>query len=118
MQRGPVDKPQLLSTSVIAYDGAFLARHKYPRELANRVFDIMTIQKATATLLMDGVSIILTAVMGLLLLAFYHPFLLGFDLILLMCMISITWVLGRGGIRTAIKGPQCMSVLTNRTIRE
>ncbi len=76
---------------------------EYPRELANRVFDIMTIQKATAVLLVDGVSIVLTTVLGLVLLAFYHPFLLGFDIVLLISMISITWVLGRGGIRTAIE---------------
>lgn len=74
----------------------------YPRELANRVFDIMTIQKASAVLLLDGISIVLTTVMGLLLLAFYHPFLLGFDIALLAAMIGITWALGRGGIRTAI----------------
>ncbi|NNE01063.1 MAG: ATP-binding cassette domain-containing protein, partial [Pirellulaceae bacterium] len=76
---------------------------KYPRELANRVFDIMTIQKSTAVLLLDGVSVVLTTVLGLVLLAFYHPFLLGFDIVLLMSMISITWILGGGGIRTAIE---------------
>lgn len=75
---------------------------KYARELTNRVFDIMTIQKASAILLLDGVSIVLTTVLGLLLLAFYHPFLLGFDIVLLISMVSLTWVLGRGGIRTAI----------------
>lgn len=75
---------------------------KYPRELANRVFDIMTIQKATAVLLLDGLSIVLTTILGLLLLAFYHPFLLGFDLILLITMVSLTWLLGRGGVSTAI----------------
>jgi putative ABC transport system ATP-binding protein len=76
---------------------------EYPRALANRVFDIMTIQKATAILLLDGVSIVLTTTLGLVLLAFYHPFLLGFDIALVISMISITWVLGRGGIRTAIE---------------
>lgn len=74
----------------------------YPRELANRLFDIMTIQKATAVLLLDGVSIVLTTCLGMLLLAFYHPFLLGFNIVLLLTMLSITWVLGRGGIRTSI----------------
>ena len=74
----------------------------YPRELANRIFDIMTIQKATAVLLLDGVSIVLTTIVGLVLLAFYHPFLLGFDIVLVLSMISVTWVLGRGGIRTAV----------------
>ena len=75
---------------------------EFPRELANRVFDIMTIQKATAVLLLDGVTIVLTTVLGLFLLAFYHPFLLGFDIVLVISMISITWLLGRGGIDTSI----------------
>ena len=75
---------------------------KFPREFANRIFDIMTIQKATSVLLLDGISIVLTTILGLVLLAFYHPFLLGFDIVLLISMISITWALGRGGIRTAI----------------
>ncbi len=78
-------------------------RGQYPRELANRVFDIMTIQKATAVLLLDGLSIVLTTVLGLVLLAFYHPFLLGFDIVLVISMLSMTWLLGRGGIRTAIE---------------
>ncbi|MDG2221384.1 MAG: ABC transporter ATP-binding protein [Rubripirellula sp.] len=76
---------------------------EYPRELANRVFDIMTIQKATAVLLLDGLSIVLTTVLGLVLLAFYHPFLLGFDIVLVIAMFTITWLLGRGGVRTAIE---------------
>jgi putative ABC transport system ATP-binding protein len=75
---------------------------QFPRELANRVFDIMTIQKATAVLLLDGVSILLTTALGMILLAFYHPFLLGFDIVLLISMIAITRVLGRGGVQTAI----------------
>ncbi|MEZ6135494.1 MAG: ABC transporter ATP-binding protein [Pirellulaceae bacterium] len=74
----------------------------YPRELANRLFDIMTIQKATAVLLLDGITIVLTTILGLLLLAFYHPFLLGFDIVLVISMLTMTWLLGRDGIRTAI----------------
>jgi len=76
---------------------------EYPRELANRFFDIMTIQKATAGLLIDGVSIVLATTVGMLLLAFYHPFLLGFDLVLLLLMVSVTWLLGNGGIVTSIE---------------
>ncbi len=74
----------------------------YPRENANRVFDIMTIQKAMSTVLIDGISIALATIVGMTLLGFYHPFLLGFDLVLLITMVSMTWVLGRGGVKTAI----------------
>lgn len=74
----------------------------YAREYANRIFDVMTIQKSTASLLLDGISIVLATVLGMTLLAFYHPFLLGFDLVLLLSMVSITWLLGRRGIESAI----------------
>ena len=76
---------------------------KYPREFSNRMFDVMTIQKATAILLLDGVSISLTTTLGLVLLAFYHPLLCVFGLMLVSTMISGTWLLGRGGIGSAIK---------------
>ncbi len=79
---------------------SLVAEHR--RELANRVFDIMTIQKATAVLLLDGVSIVLTTIIGLVLLAFYHPFLLGFDILLVITMVATVWLLGQGGIRTSI----------------
>jgi putative ABC transport system ATP-binding protein len=72
-------------------------------ELLNRFFDIVTIQKATANLLLDGVTIIMQTVIGSLLLAFYHPYLLGFDVILVLCMTIVTYTLGRGGVRTAIE---------------
>lgn len=75
----------------------------YPRELANRLFDIMTIQKATAMLLIEGFSVVLLSVLGLILLGFYHPFLLGFDLVLVFMMTFITILLGRGGIDTSIR---------------
>ncbi len=71
-------------------------------ELLNRYFDIVTIQKAIASLLLDGISLILSTLTGMLLLAFYHPFLLGFDIILLLCMTVVTWILGRGAVRSAI----------------
>ncbi|MFO0923204.1 MAG: ABC transporter ATP-binding protein [Pirellulales bacterium] len=73
----------------------------HPAEQLNRFFDIPTIQKATATLLLDGLNIILSTLIGMLLLAFYHPFLLGFDVVLLFCMTIITYWLGRGAFQTA-----------------
>ena len=73
-----------------------------PAELSNRFFDIMTIQKATALLLLDGMTIVIQTIIGLVLLAFYHPYLLGFDIVLVFSMTVITWALGRGAVRSAI----------------
>ena len=84
----------------MAKRGALESEH--PAELANRYFDIMTIQKATASMILDGISIVLQTAIGLVLLAFYHPYLLGFDIILLVVMTVFTYLLGRGGVRTAI----------------
>lgn len=71
-------------------------------ELVNRFFEVMTVQKAAATLLLDGVATLLSAVIGLVVLAFYHPILLGFDAALVLCMCGVVFLLGRGATETAI----------------
>lgn len=73
------------------------------RELVNRFFDVVTVQKVAAQLLLDGVSLILGTVVGMAMLAFYHPWLLGFDVMLLGMLAVIVFVLGRGAVKTSIK---------------
>ncbi|MEX0818593.1 MAG: ATP-binding cassette domain-containing protein [Pirellulaceae bacterium] len=73
------------------------------RELVNRFFDIVTVQKVAAQLLLDGVSLLLGTVIGMAMLAFYHPWLLGFDVILLGMIGLIVFVLGRGAVKTSIE---------------
>ena len=72
-------------------------------ELVNRFFDVMTVQKAAASLLVDGISVALQTLVGMLLLAFYHPFLLAFDVVLLGAITVVVFVLGRGATPTALK---------------
>lgn len=74
----------------------------YGPEQLNRFFDVFTIHKATAQLLIDGLDIALKSIIGLLLLAFYHPFLLAFDVVLIIALGLVLFVLGRGGMKTAI----------------
>ncbi len=71
-------------------------------ELVNRFFDVLTVQKSAATLLLDGVTVVLQTSIGLILLAAYHEMLLGFDLILIGSLAFIVFVLGRGAVRTSI----------------
>jgi ABC-type bacteriocin/lantibiotic exporter with double-glycine peptidase domain len=52
-------------------------------ELVNRFFDVLTVQKGAATLLLDGVGVALSVLVGTLILAFYHPFLLVLDIVLI-----------------------------------
>lgn len=70
-------------------------------ELVNRFFDIVSLQKITSKLLLDSLSLFLNTVIGLTVLAFYHPFLLGYDIGLLAMMAITLNVIGRGAIKTA-----------------
>lgn len=72
-------------------------------ELVNRFFEVLTVQKVAALLLLDGISVVLGAAFGLIVLAFYHPFLLGFDLVVLGAMTFLVFLLGRGAIRTSVR---------------
>jgi len=71
-------------------------------ELANRFFDVMTVQKAGATLLLDGVGLVLQTLLGMALLAFYHPLLLAFDAVVVALLAFVVFVVGRGAVDTAI----------------
>jgi len=71
-------------------------------ELVNRFFDVLVVQKSSATLLLEGFALILQTIIGLVLLAFYHPALLAFDLLLVLAMVFVIFGLGRGAVRTAI----------------
>ena len=72
-------------------------------ELVNRFFDVITVQKVAAMLLLDGATVLLQMLVGLLILAFYHPFLLAFDAILVFALAFVVIVLGRGAINTSIR---------------
>lgn len=71
-------------------------------ELVNRFFDVLTVQKAGATLMLEGVATVLQAVIGLIVLAFYHPILLAFDVLLLASIMFVVLALGRNAVPTAI----------------
>jgi putative ABC transport system ATP-binding protein len=73
------------------------------RELANRFFDVVTIQKASASLLVDGLGVLLQTLIGFALLAFYHPVLLAFDVALAVVLLLVIWVLGRGAVKSALE---------------
>lgn len=71
-------------------------------ELLNRFFDVMTVQKSAAVLVLDGIAIVLQAAIGMIVLAFYHPYLFGFDVFLIVSLGFATFVLGIGAVRTAV----------------
>ena len=76
---------------------------KYAPELVNRFFDIVLVQKISAQLLLDGISLVLSIAVGMTVLAFYHPYLLAFDVVLVFAILFMTFVLGYGAVKTSIK---------------
>jgi len=71
-------------------------------DLVNRYFEIMSIQKQSTKLLVDGITLVLQTITGMFLLAFYHPYFLAFDLILTI-LILIMWKLyGKAAIKSSI----------------
>jgi ABC-type bacteriocin/lantibiotic exporter with double-glycine peptidase domain len=78
-------------------------REAHGPELVNRFFDVLTVQKGAATLLVDGVSIALQTAVGMVILAVYHPILLAFDVALVLSVGFVLFGLGRGAVDTSIK---------------
>ncbi len=78
-------------------------QNKYLPELVNRFFDVVTVQKVTASLLLEGLQLVVNALVGMAVLAFYHPWLLGFDIVLMGLLVFVVLILGRGAVATSIK---------------
>lgn len=71
-------------------------------ELTNRFLDVVTLQKTASVLLLETLGYVLQTMIGMALLAFYHPMLLAFDLFLIAMLALILFVLSKNGVTTAI----------------
>jgi len=78
-----------------------LETHQGP-ELVNGFFDVVTIQKSASGLLLDGINVLFSTLIGLVVLGFYHPLLLSFALVLLVLLVIIVFIPGRRAVRTSI----------------
>jgi ABC-type bacteriocin/lantibiotic exporter with double-glycine peptidase domain len=72
-------------------------------ELANRFFEVVIVQKSTASLLLDGIALALATIIGMAVLTFYHPLMLGFNAFLLLMISVAIFVLGRNAVPTSIQ---------------
>jgi len=72
-------------------------------EMVNRFFDVLTVQKTVAVLLLDGLAVMLQALIGTALLAFYHPALLAFDVVLVVGILVILFPMGVGAIDSSLR---------------
>jgi len=75
---------------------------KHGPELVNRLFDVFTVQKTGAALLLEGTSVVLQTVVGLIVLSLYHPWMLAFSILLVVCISLLVLVVGRRAVDTAI----------------
>lgn len=71
-------------------------------ELVNRFFEVVTLQKGGATLLVEGLEVLMTTLIGMILLAVYHPLLLIFAVLLLVSVVVVLFPLGIGAVPSAI----------------
>ena len=101
-----VEKMQLRLFSNVTMEIAYrIPRMKRFREvslteLVNRFFDVANIQKSLSFLVLEGSALILQLLISLILLAFYHPALLAFDIMLIVSLGVIFFLLGRNAIKT------------------
>lgn len=72
-------------------------------ELADRFFEVSSVQKALSGLLVDGVSILMITLVGLVLLSCYHPYLLTFAVLLVVAVVVVTLFFGTGGVSSSIE---------------
>jgi ABC-type bacteriocin/lantibiotic exporter with double-glycine peptidase domain len=79
-----------------AFDG------RNPTDIVNRFFEVASVQKSLATLLVDGIGVVMITIVGLIVLAFYHPYLLTFAAVMVGLIMFLMFGLGLGGVRTSI----------------
>jgi ABC-type bacteriocin/lantibiotic exporter with double-glycine peptidase domain len=81
---------------ISAFDG------RNPTDIVNRFFEVASVQKAFATLLVDGIGVVMVTLVGLAVLAFYHPYLLTFAAVMAALVFFLLFVLGIGGVKSSI----------------
>lgn len=81
---------------------AIIFREEFPPELINRFFEVALVQKSISFLALEGIAIILQAVIGLFVLSLYHPILLLYVLILIISIAFVLFLFGYGAIDTSI----------------
>ena len=74
----------------------------YPPELANRFFDVLTVQKGLAKLLLDVPTAALQIVFALILLSLYHPFFIAFGILLIVLIYIVFKYTIQRGMKTSL----------------
>ncbi len=77
-------------------------RNYYPPELANRFFDVLTIQKGLSKILLDFPAATLQIIFGLALLSFYHPFFIIYGFLLVLLIFIVFKFTAKRGLETSL----------------
>ncbi|MFI8378957.1 peptidase domain-containing ABC transporter [Leeuwenhoekiella sp. NPDC079379] len=77
-------------------------RDYYPPELANRFFDVLTIQKGLYKLVLDFPAAMVQIIFGLILLSFYHPFFIFYGMLLVILIYLVFKFTGSTGLKTSL----------------
>ncbi len=85
----------------------------YPADMMNRFFDIITLQKGMNTLLIDFSTGVLQIILGLMLLALYHPYFIIFGLFLIGVLLAILAFTGPKGLKTSYKESKYKYMVAN-----
>lgn len=76
--------------------------NRHGTELLNNFFDVMTLQKTLAAILINVSAFLLQALLGMLLLAMYHPALIAFDVVFIAILAMIIIIPYSRGLETAL----------------
>jgi len=90
-----------LALRIPQIDFSYLSKNKAAYE-ATYFLEIATLQKTATVLILDASSVILQVVFGIVLLAFYHPFLLGLNFVILLVIAVFVFGLARSAIESSI----------------
>lgn len=69
------------------------------REIANRFFDVMTFQVAFSVLASEGLGVIVLSVVGIVILALYHPLFFAFSLVVTLLTVAIIAGMAKRGVQ-------------------
>ncbi|MBP9674817.1 MAG: ATP-binding cassette domain-containing protein [Bacteriovoracaceae bacterium] len=76
---------------------------KSSKVLVPKLLEVLFLQKSFRSLLLEGIAVLLQTFIGLVLLAFYHPVFLAFDLILILGIFLTLVVFFKKGITSSIE---------------
>ncbi|OSS39561.1 HlyB/MsbA family ABC transporter [Christiangramia flava JLT2011] len=77
-------------------------RNFYPPELANRFFDVLTIQKGLSKVIIDFPAAMVQVIFGLVLLSLYHPFFIIYGILLVLLIYIGFKITGKRGLDASI----------------